>query len=445
MKEHAPHTPSHSRTDVPRARRDARSDLAALQRSAGNRAVSSLLAPEQARAVQRDPDDDWSLEGLGRMASSAVDSTEKGASDALNFVNTPMRNAAHSVDDVTKEYAGFIGDVEDAEHSIVHGAADAVGDVPVLGSMAQTAAGSVDMATQVVGGANEGAADLLGGLAKAFVDPVDAAKGVYGLAQKLPPAVMVGAGEQAIADLVTGKGLDTATADITGGVEKSFNNVWGGIAEGADPSKPDAAPKDAGIVRQMLNPFYGDVAKGKGAHAAGRAGANIAAIAFGGELAEAADAAVGSEAAVGTEAATGTEASAVAEEAAPATVRDPPVGDADSLSDAGQKAFDGALADGKSPGAAFDEAAALDEAAQANGLRGPRVAPEVRVDPSAFMPEGLSPDAQRLFRKFVESGTPPAEAERLVREIEARPELPENQIEPNARGTKARRGPKRII
>jgi hypothetical protein len=321
----------------------------------------------------------------------------------------------------------------------VHGAADAVSGVPVLGSVAQSVAGTIDTATQVVGGFDEGAVALAGGLARGIADPVDAAKGMYGLWNRLPPKTMLDAAEKAAADGLTGKGLDAVEGDLTGGVEQSFTNVWGGITEGADAKNTGAMPKDAGIVRQLLNPFYGDVARGKGAHAVGRAGADIASIVFGGEIADAAtglgDAALGADAT--------TTADAAAADAAPATLRDPPVGDIGSLSPEAQKAYDAALASGKSPSAAFQEASSLDNAAKASGL-GPK---QVRVDPSAAtpptrvspMPDGLSPSAQSVYKSAVAGGMPADEAATLARELDAAPGG-DTGAGPNASGSTRQRG-----
>ena len=140
---------------------------------------------------------------------------------------------------------------------------------------------------------------------------------------------------------------------------------------------------------------------------------------FGGEIADAATT-VG-DTALGVDATT----------AADATVRnrarhlrDPPVGDIGSLSPEAQKAYDAALASGKSPSAAFQEASSLDNAAKASGL-GPK---QVRVDPSAAtpptrvspMPDGLSPSAESVYKSAVEGGMPPDEAAKLARDLERR-------------------------
>lgn len=414
-------------------------NVAALQRRAGNRAVAALLAPPAPRPIQRAPDDDWSLGSLVQGATSAIDTVEHGASSALDYVNTPMRNSSNLIGSGVDAYAGLVDKVEDVEHSVVHGAADAVSGVPVVGSVAQSLAGTIDTATQVVGGFDEGAVALAGGLARGVVDPVDTAKGLYGLWNRLPPRTMLDAAEKAAADGLTGKGLDAVEGDLTGGVKQSFNNVWGGITEGADAKNTGALPKDAGIVRQLLNPFYGDVARGKGAHAVGRAGADIASIVFGGEIADAATT-VG-DTALGVDATTAADATAA--DTAPATLRDPPVGDIGSLSPEAQKAYDAALASGKSPSAAFQEASSLDNAAKASGL-GPK---QVRVDPSAAtpptrvspMPDGLSPSAQSVYKSAVEGGMPPDEAAKLARDLDATPGG-DTGAGPNASGSTRQRG-----
>jgi hypothetical protein len=443
VRERASSSPARTRADSTGKTRPALGGIPALQRSAGNRAVAALLAPPAARAVQRAPDDDWSVGSLWNKASSAVDTVEKDASAALDVVNTPFRNTANSIQAGVDGYAGIVDKVEDFEHSVVHGAADKVAGVPVLGGAAQSLAGTIDTATQVVGGFDEGVVSLVGGLARGVADPVDTVKGLGGLAKRLPPSVMLGAGEKAIADMVTGKGLDAAEADVTAGVTQSFNNVWGGITQGADPKNPGAMPKDAGIARQMLNPFYGDVAKGKGAHAVGRAGADIASIVFGGEIADAATAA--GDTALGADAATAADATAA--DTAPATLREPPVGNIDQLSPAAQDVYDAALKAGKSPSAAFQEAQSVDQAGNAAGL-GPK---PVRVDPSVAparvapqMPEGLSPEAQSVYRSAIQGGQSPEAAAELARQLDAM-EGGATGAGPNASGSTMQRGAKRII
>jgi hypothetical protein len=57
------------------------------------------------------------------------------------------------------------------------------------------------------------------------------------------------------------------------------------------------------------------------------------------------------------------------------------------------------------------------------------------------MPEGLSPDAQSVFKSAIEGGQPPDVAEQLARDLDAAP----GSVGPgpNARGNRAQRGPKR--
>jgi hypothetical protein len=245
------------------------------------------------RAVQRD-EDDWSLGSIASGASDLVSSAEKGVSEAADAVNTPFRDSAKSIDSLTQGYGSYVDAMENAEHDVVHSVADSVSGVPVLGSVAQGTASAIDTTTQVIGGFQEGAVDIAGGMLKTVADPYDAAKNAYGLIQRLPPAQIAQGAENAIGDLATGKGIDKAVSDVGQGYENGFNNIWGGITEGADPSHP-GAPKDAGLVRQILDPFYGDVARGKSAHAVGRGAANIGAILFGGELAEAGEGALAPE------------------------------------------------------------------------------------------------------------------------------------------------------
>lgn len=464
MRDRASGETSGARAPAARETAPAAPDLAGLQRSAGNRAVASLLGPDAPRSVQRGEDDDWltTLNNAGNALSAGEDSALNAGSKALDVVNTPFRAASSGIGKDVDAISKGIGWLEDAEHSVAHGAADAVKDVPVLGAVAEGAANSADVATQLTGGLVDGAVGLAGGVARAAVDPVDFAKNMYNLGGKLPPATMLRAAEKGLGDVVQGKGLGAAEDDLMGGVSQSFNNIWGGIGTGNDAKHPGAAPADAGLVRQILNPIYGDVAGGKAAHGAGRAAANIGAVVFGGELAEAADAAIGTEAAAGTEAVAGTEAAAGADaaaaDAAPATVRTPPVGDIDALSEGAQKVYNDALANGRSPSEAFQEAQGLDRQAAEQGLGngsgtgprvaeptpgGPRVAEPAPVDPAKVpTPEGLTDEGASMFRARLQQGATPEQAEDFARAMERHADAQDIDLDdnPNQAGTVARAG-----
>ena len=98
------------------------------------------------------------------------------------------------------------------------------------------------------------------------------------------PSKLASGALDATGDLLAGKGIDAAGNDLARGAGDAFGSVWGGLGEGEDAS--GHAPKDAGLVRQMLDPFYQDHAKGKDAHAVGRGIGTIGSFFLGGESGE---------------------------------------------------------------------------------------------------------------------------------------------------------------
>ncbi len=240
--------------------------------SGGSTATSHGSAGDSGgRPVQRD-DDDWSAASLFNDARSAAGSMLSGDKAVVDLIDTPFRSAAQNTGQATSAISQGIGWLEDQEK-----AASAAYLPAPLAAMA-------DSTTQIGGGLLDAGVSIGGTALQTVVDPIGAAENVMSMGLAAPSKLASGALD-ATGDLLAGKGLDAAGSDLARGTGDAVNAVYGGLTEGEDPS--GKAPKDAGLLRQMLDPFYADHAKGKDAHAVGRGVGTIASFFLGGESGEA--------------------------------------------------------------------------------------------------------------------------------------------------------------
>ncbi|HKP52236.1 MAG TPA: hypothetical protein VJ183_06245 [Chloroflexia bacterium] len=196
-----------------------------MQKIHGNRAVQrSLLSPggqQSYVSVQRswlDDAGDW----VSSNASSAADWAADTASDASEWVgNKATEVMEHPLDSLAgaAAYMPIPGNpfmlqkaghhlnqlfgaghdaegrptpslfdqgvnwVEEGVSGLAHSAADAVSDVPILGSVASAGASAVDFGTQVSGGAWKALGGMVGGIAGMAEHPLDAAMGIEKMAE----------------------------------------------------------------------------------------------------------------------------------------------------------------------------------------------------------------------------------------------------------------------
>ena len=250
------------------------------------------------RPVQRD-DDDWSAASLFNDARSAASNVLSGDKAVVDLVDTPFRSAAQSTGQATSAISQGIGWLEDQEKA----ASAAYLPAPL--------AGIADATTQIGGGLLDAGVSIGGSALQTVADPIGAAENVMSMGLAAPSKLASGALD-ATGDLLAGKGIDAAGGDLARGVGDAVNAVYGGLTEG-DDAATGKMPQDAGLLRQMLDPFYSDHAKGKDAHAVGRGVGTIASFFLGGESGEA-PAPGGPEPVV---------PETVTPEEAPPTVRDP--------------------------------------------------------------------------------------------------------------------------
>jgi Domain of unknown function (DUF4157) len=223
------------------------------------------------RPVQRD-DDDWSPGSLFNDARSAANDVLSADKAALDFADTPFRRAAQSTGQATSAISQGIGWVEDQEKA----ASASLLPAPL--------AAIADSTTQIGGGLLDAGVTIGGGALQTVTDPIGAAENVVGMGLAAPSKMASGVLD-ATGDLLSGKGVDAAGSDLERGLGDSVNAVYGGLTEGDDAAS-GKMPKDAGLLRQVLDPFYSDHAKGKDAHAVGRGVGTIASFFLGGESGE---------------------------------------------------------------------------------------------------------------------------------------------------------------
>jgi hypothetical protein len=261
--------------------------------SGGTTATQQVSAADgSGRSVQRD--DDWSAASLFGDARSLASGVMDSQKAAIDFIDTPFRGAAENIGKATAGISQGIDWAEDQEK-----AASKEYLPPELAAIADTS-------TQVAGGILDAGVTIGGGALETVVDPIGAAEKVIGMGIKAPSKLASGALD-ATGDLLAGKGIDAAGNDLARGVGDAVGSVWGGLGEGDDAA--GHTPKDAGMVRQVLDPFYQDHAKGKDAHAVGRGLGTIGSFFLGGGEAG--------------ETAAGESVPTPAIEEAPPTIRDP--------------------------------------------------------------------------------------------------------------------------
>ena len=226
------------------------------------------------RAVQR---------SLGRVSVQRF-----GWDDALGIVGGPLaryaldpdkekaqeRSMSGMVQQGQKRYNSFIESAEDTAGGLLHGAADMVKDVPVIGGMAGSAANIAEQFIQFEGGAAKGAVGTMAGLANMALNPVDTAKGLGEIGRHLPYTPGVG-----LPTKTSGAGIGVLTGDKKPG--EAFDEAFGekGVNE------------DLAFWKQLggrfLEPYGESASKGKYAEVGGRAAWDIASLVLGlGELSE---------------------------------------------------------------------------------------------------------------------------------------------------------------
>jgi hypothetical protein len=373
-------------------------------------------------------------EGLVQSAGTAIaDDAQQGnlgmgtLTKAANSEQAREQAASAAVTSSEKSYDSFVDSAVSGVSGLAHDAAGALSGtgIPGLGGAADLAAGAVDDTAHFAGGFAKEGVGIGAGLSRAVQDPLGFQQGLAAEGAKGAMPLGINSYIDNLGKLSRGEeGLGDAALSVAGAYGQGQENEM----------EAKAAPLKGAIA---------DASAGNYAGAAGRFGAQglVAVLGMGevGPLGEAASA-EGAAARQGG-------ALTAAEEAAPATVRErvplgAAAGDASKLSPPAQAAFDSAVAAGKSPEAALAEARSLDFGADKQGL-----APKAAVpQPPVPTPAGLSKAGQAEFQGFVDTGTPPAEAEALARGFDADRGIPiEQQIEPNAAGRTAQPGRGRIF
>jgi hypothetical protein len=382
-------------------------------------------------------------EGLVQTAGSAIASdAQQGTlgmgtlTKAATAEQAREQAASAAVTSTEKSYDSFVDSTVSGVSGLAHDAAGAFSgsSIPGLGGVADFAAGAVDDSAHFAGGFAKEGFGIGAGLSRAVQDPLGFQQGLSAQGAKGAMPLGINSYVENLGKLSRGEeGLGDAALSVAGAYGQGQENEM----------EAKAAPLKGAIA---------DASAGNYAGAAGRFGAQglVAVLGMGevGPLGEAAATGGGATAAE-------TEAAAAVEEAAPATVRErlplgAAAGKAGTLSPAGEATFNAAIAEGRTPEQALAEAqqneAAGGAAAKAGAAGRQRVDPSVSPDapPQARvvpMPEGLSPDAQSVFKSAIEGGQPPDVAEQLARDLDAAP----GSVGPgpNARGNRAQRGPKR--
>jgi hypothetical protein len=156
-----------------------------------------------------------------------------------------------------------IDSVENTVSDIADSVADVVGDVPVIGSIAEAGAEVVDQTTQFAGGIAKGAGTLVDGVVNMVEHPIDTAMGLEGMVEHIP---VVGTGLKAAHD-----GIDAAV----GG-----QDVWGAVGQDLDPiqSLSDDGAYWEKVGGALIDPYKQEIEEGKGAEAFGRGAFDIGGI-----------------------------------------------------------------------------------------------------------------------------------------------------------------------
>jgi hypothetical protein len=227
--------------------------IQSMQQTYGNRAVQRSMGR---MPVQRFGWSDVARVVGGPFAAAAVDPDKELAQ---------ARQMSAMVQQGQKSYEGLVDWTQGKVGGALHGAADTVKDIPVLGQWADMTASSAEQFFQFQGGVAKGAANLLGGVVNAAVNPVDTAKGLWKMGTHIPGIGL----PMKIAD----KGLDVATGDKTLGA--AFDETFG--AKGAK--------EDANFWKQVgghfMKPYEEAAGKGKYADMAGRGAFDIATMLVG--------------------------------------------------------------------------------------------------------------------------------------------------------------------
>lgn len=247
---------------------------------------------------------------VGNVASQAWSGAKGAAGDVADFgagVYGQMKEDAKYVKKGASAVEGGIDWLEDEAKGGTHWLAQQAEGIPVLEQLAGGAESLVDFQVDVTGGALKGVTGMAGGLLGMAANPVDAAKGLYSMAEHIPGAglplkALHGAYDMAFSDKSAGTIADEtlnpmADSKYWGTVGKG---LWAPLQASIDAGKPGEALGNAGVQIAAMFTGAGEAgAAAEGAEVASLAGeageagtaADVAELAEGADAAEAAEAA----------------------------------------------------------------------------------------------------------------------------------------------------------
>lgn len=265
-----------------------------LQTLKAKEAIREAETPEasfgaEARGQASDTGSD-AADGAGALAARAW----QGVTDHAAAKYGQMKQDAKLVADGEHWLAGQIDDLQDTAAAKVQGVADLADGIPVVEQVADLHAAAFDQATQLSAGAMEGAVGMGGALLQVAANPVDAAKGLYTMAEHVPMPI---AGPNplkaahGIADVVAGEAsLADTTAKLFDPVAQQnddaafWKTVGGGLADQYEKTVGADGDYAKGVGRAIFD--IGSNLIGLGEAGASAKAAEAAKLAEAGKLAE---------------------------------------------------------------------------------------------------------------------------------------------------------------
>jgi hypothetical protein len=239
---------------------------------------------------------------VGDVAGDAWKGTKAIAGDVADFgkgVYGQMKEDAGYVQKGVGWLDHGIDWLEDEAKSGTSWLANKAEGIPVLEQLAGAGKSFVDWNVDVTGGALKGVTGMAGGILGMAADPVDAAKGLYSMAEHIPGAgiplkALSGAYDLAFSDKSLGEVADEtlnpmADAKYWGNVGKA---LWSPLQASIDAGKPGEALGNAGVQIAAMFTGAGEAgAAAEGTEAASVAAKTAEAASLAGEAGSAADAA----------------------------------------------------------------------------------------------------------------------------------------------------------